>query len=414
MSFLPQRPLLPPASEQAVELFSIQCTTCRVRLKVKDESIIGDILACPKCGSMVHVTPPDGWRQGAAAASIADSAVLSAKPGTPPAIPASPVPPAVAGALAPPALPVQTPEAMPVEHVPAEAALTLEGSVAPHRVAAASRLRADWMLWAGGLGAGIVVGATVWLLAGSRASVSEPPAAAPAPREVAKSPDTPVAPQPAVATPPQPTPENPSVENSEAATVAATDGISPNANAPAEPAATVAAAPADSTNEKTSDPVAVTPPAEPREPAIKLEPAGAGQDLGAPAATSEPAEPYPATEPAAAPADDGAKKATEPATALSESDIQARMATGLTEVRFAQVPLIQFVQFVGDCTALRIAVDDAALAKANIPRTAPITVHLRDTTAGDALKAVLEPLGLTCVARGTTLVVTVAEPGAAK
>ena len=36
------------------------------------------------------------------------------------------------------------------------------------------------------------------------------------------------------------------------------------------------------------------------------------------------------------------------------------------------------------------------------------------TTAGDALSAVLKPLGLTCLARGATLVVTVADSGAAK
>jgi len=42
-------------------LFSIECVTCQRRLAVRDHSIIGDIVTCPKCGSMVHVVPPEGW-----------------------------------------------------------------------------------------------------------------------------------------------------------------------------------------------------------------------------------------------------------------------------------------------------------------------------------------------------------------
>ena len=43
-------------------LFSISCTTCRARLKVREMSAIGQILACPKCGSMVQVLAPEGWQ----------------------------------------------------------------------------------------------------------------------------------------------------------------------------------------------------------------------------------------------------------------------------------------------------------------------------------------------------------------
>jgi len=45
--------------EQA--LFSISCTTCQARLKVRSEEAIGAILECPKCGSFVQVEPPEGW-----------------------------------------------------------------------------------------------------------------------------------------------------------------------------------------------------------------------------------------------------------------------------------------------------------------------------------------------------------------
>lgn len=38
--------------------FYISCTTCKTRLKVRDESAVGEIHTCPRCGSMVMVTPP--------------------------------------------------------------------------------------------------------------------------------------------------------------------------------------------------------------------------------------------------------------------------------------------------------------------------------------------------------------------
>jgi DNA-directed RNA polymerase subunit RPC12/RpoP len=40
-------------------MFTIQCTTCNAKLKVKNEELIGQILACPKCGGMVLVQQPE-------------------------------------------------------------------------------------------------------------------------------------------------------------------------------------------------------------------------------------------------------------------------------------------------------------------------------------------------------------------
>ena len=45
----------------AKALFSVSCTTCRARLSVRNQDAIGEILECPKCGSMVLIVPPDGW-----------------------------------------------------------------------------------------------------------------------------------------------------------------------------------------------------------------------------------------------------------------------------------------------------------------------------------------------------------------
>ena len=41
-----------------VEIFKITCVTCQAGLSVRNESIIGEIVACPQCGSMVEVVPP--------------------------------------------------------------------------------------------------------------------------------------------------------------------------------------------------------------------------------------------------------------------------------------------------------------------------------------------------------------------
>src|SRR5437773_6248330 len=46
-----------------MDLFSITCTTCKSRLKVRDQAAVGQILACPKCGGMVMIKPPPVWSE---------------------------------------------------------------------------------------------------------------------------------------------------------------------------------------------------------------------------------------------------------------------------------------------------------------------------------------------------------------
>lgn len=45
-----------------MEPFSIRCDTCAAKLKVTNPSAVGQKLACPKCGSMIHVQAPEGWQ----------------------------------------------------------------------------------------------------------------------------------------------------------------------------------------------------------------------------------------------------------------------------------------------------------------------------------------------------------------
>ncbi len=43
-------------------LFSVRCTTCTARLRVRNAAVVGQIVECPRCGSMVLVEPPPGWK----------------------------------------------------------------------------------------------------------------------------------------------------------------------------------------------------------------------------------------------------------------------------------------------------------------------------------------------------------------
>ncbi len=60
-------------------LFTVTCTTCTARLSVRDRDVIGQILECPRCGSMVEIVPPEGWQPPT------DSAATSAEATEPPA-----------------------------------------------------------------------------------------------------------------------------------------------------------------------------------------------------------------------------------------------------------------------------------------------------------------------------------------
>lgn len=44
-----------------MELFKIRCTTCQAKLRVQDPAAVGEIVACPKCNSMVLIDPPVDW-----------------------------------------------------------------------------------------------------------------------------------------------------------------------------------------------------------------------------------------------------------------------------------------------------------------------------------------------------------------
>ncbi len=453
-----------------MELFTIHCTTCRARLKVKDESAVGSILNCPRCGSMVQVIPPVDWKPSGAAtsgaatsgaAAIGGLSVADSAPEIPVSAAARPAPAAeVATKKTPPDLPqrsdataaAEPPAATPTEPVlPVAAAADPPAAntepvepTAPETANAqswssqwAARLRADGLLLAGGLSAGAIVGATIWFVV-ARSTVAPPANVAPAaPVAVASaksdatvSEPAPNPPVPVKAT--EPASHDDADQNSAAGALVA-DSVDPpvkkpvpatateaaSSKAPAETKSTTDAAPDDGTSSVAPSEPAPTPRPQ---PALRLDPAAA------PAASSAALDPLvesilgpassgdspPSTGDADALADeplDNPPKDDAVAVSLTQDDVDAAMAVELGEVKFVGVSLAQFVEFVGDVTALKISVDDAALARQGKNRTMPLSVHLRDTTAADALGAALSPLGLTYELRGNRVFVTVADAG---
>jgi hypothetical protein len=131
-----------------VEPFRVICETCRSRLKIRSADVIGEIHACPKCGSMVHILPPAGWQPGPATPQSATQVHAAA---TEPALTISTtastiIPAAIANQL-PPGVEPAVVETAPV--VPA----AVENAI-PETATAASM---TWIWWVAGSVAALLV-----------------------------------------------------------------------------------------------------------------------------------------------------------------------------------------------------------------------------------------------------------------
>jgi hypothetical protein len=401
-----------------VELFTIQCTTCKARLVVKDESVIGEILACPKCNSMVQVVPPLGWKR-AGSNDASPGELESQRQATPQpsgrvaAAAASEPPKAKAAAAVPPALPPQptlsTVAAAPLPPV------SVDAEVRPSLWAAATAwAKREWMILAGSLAGGAALGTVAWAVvawrsaepvvvadaSGSAAAVAEPPdSVAKSPLSASADPLQPNAP----AMPPQhevepvtaPAPQA-KAEERKAVTPAVADGSHPQAEPPASGETETGA------------------PSKPA-PALRLEPIPfAGPPLQAapraPSAVPSAAEEASAEVPPEAVAEDlGDEESLGKPAPLSRDEIDERLSVSLGQVEFAGVALGQFATFISDLTGVPVALDEAALAKGDLGRKTPISVKLSETTVGDVLRTAVEGAGLTVAIHEGKIVVTRGE-----
>jgi hypothetical protein len=121
-----------------VEPFSITCTTCQAKLKVRSAAAIGQILSCPKCESMVQVVAPPGWQPENAASSAAAAQVKASSPtGSSIKLPREAAPPS-SGSMPASSAPAASPAADELSAAVADAAAAFEdfshlpvGSVSP-------------------------------------------------------------------------------------------------------------------------------------------------------------------------------------------------------------------------------------------------------------------------------------------
>lgn len=135
-----------------MELFKIICVTCKARLSVRNPAIIGQIVACPKCDSMVQVEAPAAAAGPIVAETVAPDSIQN--------VPTEPVAPNdFAEVPAEPALETPVVEAAPVELPPVEEeALQANVAVAKYKLLA-------WTLASVAVGAAI--GGAVILFRGS-------------------------------------------------------------------------------------------------------------------------------------------------------------------------------------------------------------------------------------------------------
>lgn len=415
-----------------MSLFSITCTTCKSRLKVRDQTAIGQILACPKCGGMVMVKAPPAFQEAgeqrsdiptatelstplgpkfnqtldSSAFDVVDELLSDAPPKmqqplpaeTPAAaMPAAGKPRFVGGpkAARQPAMPTQPASVPPPppEPPPAQPASPAEPA-APRR----SGLR-QWLFIAASVGLGIALAfgavlATILVLRGSRGPIrphkiasSEPPAApvtpitekeeapSPSPGEVGSETVTAVA-----------TPEAPAEPSPEAS-----PPVEPPAAPPVDPVGIVKAPAA-------SQPA---PPAAASELAKfdQLLAGGSDDPLAQPTAPAPPATPPDS--------DSGPVKPLAPRPLARDVDVGKRLADPLVSIETAGTPLADFVQLISDLSTIPITLE-LPLTPASVE--SPVVVKLANTTVGAALAEALRPLRLEYVAGEGQLLVRRVEP----
>jgi len=400
-----------------VELFTITCTTCQQRLKVRDASTIGQIQICPKCGSMVLVEPPPG------------AAEILAEPeaGLPSEIDSSDAE-IDAGVESPPVEPVPAPPPAGVQPGN-EPVLPTDAWTSQ-----AARQRQQWLLLGGAavVGVALALGVLGFLASrGARSNRSD--SAGPGPDAAASG-------QPASSTQPQTPPANvPPAAAAPAAgkTAKVTKPASvPDASAPAT-VPPAAGPPAKSADPPAAEALSATDAKPVEAPQTAAQPSAPDAEAKAPdskesspdtTALSETlkafapfidpnvnAPPTEAMEGANqdAPPEPEAITTDQPVVPRPEPrqiDLPARLQDKIPEVEFTDVPLEAFLRFVMNFSTIPISLDLDALALVRAAPRTKVSVRKTDATIDQLLTAALGPLQLAHVGVDQQLVVTRPPP----
>jgi len=403
-----------------MDLFAINCTTCKTRLRVREEGAIGQILACPKCGGMVMVKPPPNWSAGTQAKSeeptITEVVTAGPRPDqtahasafeavedlladAPPRAAA----PRPAAAAAPPASPPASKPRFVGGPLPSAALAPpppAESDVAPEPAAPAAPPWRYWALMAGSVAVGILLAFTA--VASAMYFLRD---------------ETPLIAQAGGGN----APANPAT-----AAPTTTPAVPPEAAPPASPGApTPVPTP---TLPATNDPPPVAPPVPPMPPAPEADPIGlvkppsptlpaanpndplarfdkllgGGED-----AEREAVAPAPSTRPPSDPATDRPALPRPPPRA---ADVPRRLADSLAGIETSGTPLADYLDRFSDLSTIPITLEPDWLAFAPATPESPIVFRASSTTVGDALAKSLETLRLSYTIVGDQLVVNLAQP----
>jgi hypothetical protein len=413
-----------------VNPFRITCTTCRARLKIVDPAAVGQILACPKCNSMVQAVPPDDWTPDGPATP--DSVVLGSSV-TIRALDPSPGAknlPSTAGAAAPAGR--ATPPPLPSRILRVKPAVASSQQTAAVEVAASPQtgIRWFWPVFGGATFVSLAVAALViYLQHKDRAG----PVVADAPgRTSQNAPEKPVKPPDA-----NPAPANSAATNQAASAqpVAAAPPPNPPATNPApkpaaansptgEPPATVEAkrAPANGSAESVPEvavkltdvkpPVAATKsPADNSAPQNQNETAGHPTEKPVTDAEIPKAQPVPAdvampNGPAPRPIRPSVEKVPPKAV-----DVETHLTDPLAGINYRAIPLARLVADLSQLSTIPISLDADALAELNVAPDVPITLRTKETTVAGVLEEALGPLGLSYSIVGHQLIISRLQQG---
>lgn len=415
---------------RAVDPLKIICVTCHARLTVRDESAIGKILACPRCGSMVQVTAPALASAAAAAAVVPAQRAANGQPQAAPAASQSAVREAPTfdevGDFSAEQAPASSTAPAGQENL---AQTATAGPVAPAPAPAGWGLGAMAALVAGSALAGSALVALVLALFRDDAPPPAPDVAAatigdgsPSVRPDASSSEHPSAPEPAVdpssapAEPPALTQE-PEVEVADQQTRPEDNPFAPEVISTAAPP-TVAAPPAEtvdphaaSASSMATADAAVSDPDKPRLRIDPLEFDPEGLNLSALLSGDAPHPSVPAI-------DDEAPAASVPPVAASDvpdapvppgaaapprDDVKPPAAPDvllgrrLAGIKVDQMPLCEFLPLATSLSAMPVSVAAEELRLAAVSAATPVSLNVTDTTIEAALAAAFKPLRLTPV-----------------
>ncbi|MBX3424354.1 MAG: hypothetical protein KF688_01620 [Pirellulales bacterium] len=398
--------------------FHVICVTCSARLTVRNEALVGKILACPKCGSMVLVEPP---ARAAAASSAVAANLASPKVAEPP--PAAPTFDEVADLHDDPA----TSEVASASSAEASSVAQSTASRFPERGSATAII--------GGALAGAVVVAVAMTMWSSPPAPTTSANAAPTSTNAPPGSDTETSPAPVVdaidltqdddavraAAPTSPpdsiapsverTPELPTIAAEAPLDEAPTDPrVADPAEPPADPFADLPAPAADSVAHEAvgadAPRMVIESPRGSREiDPLDLDPEGLDlASLFVPARPATPAtevaEPAPIAEPAPS---DPSVDAPDAHTAVRRESVGAPVrrpdaATAL-ELRFPSIaarkmPLCRFVDLATQLSGAPVSVTPQQLRLAGIVASRGVDVDMQDATFEQVLVAAAKPLRL--------------------